>query len=125
MPKWLQGMIGPTLALWAYAVVVVVTAVPEKSESLGLSTRFEFVSRIALSLTMACWVIADARKRGRPLGFDYGAFVFFGWPVVVPVYLVQTRGVRAGLTILCFAAIWLVAALIGIIVFVVRALLST
>jgi hypothetical protein len=64
--------------------------------------------------------MADAKKRKRQLCYDDGSFVFFAWPVVVPVYLFRTRGVRAFLTLLCFAGIWLVAMLVALVVFIVR-----
>jgi len=65
----------------------------------------------AMALVIANWVIRDAQKRGRPLCYDYGMFLFFAWPIVAPVYLFQTRGVRAFLTLLWFIAILLVAAI--------------
>jgi hypothetical protein len=81
MPKWLKGMIGPTLLVW---------------------------------------VLRDAHKRGRQLFYDYGMFLFFCWPIVAPVYLIQTRGVRAFITVLCFIGIWLLVGLSVVIAFVIR-----
>jgi hypothetical protein len=66
-------------------------------------------------------VIADARKRGRRLCYDFDSFVFFIWPIIVPVYLFQTRGVRAFLTLLCFAGICVVAMLAASVVSIIRA----
>lgn len=82
-------------------------------------------SRIALPLVMASWVLADAHKRGRRLCYDYDSFVFFAWPVVVPVYLFQTRGARAFITLACFAGIWLVAMLAALLIYVVRGFVSS
>jgi hypothetical protein len=64
--------------------------------------------------------MADANKRGRTLCHDYGSFVFFLWPVVLPIYLFQTRGLRAFLTLLCFAGLWLVAGLLAFIIAFIR-----
>lgn len=83
----------------------------------------EWASSVALPLVVASWVMADARKRGRRLCYDYDSFVYFAWPIVVPVYLFQTRGARAFLTLLCFAGIWLVAMLAAGVVFLVREIL--
>jgi len=105
MPKWLQGMIAPTLTLWLCAIAIaVVTASKPDGE---LPRLVDSISRIAFSLVIASWVLADAHKRGRRLCHDFDTFVFFAWPLVVPVYLFQTRGTRALLTLLCFAVIWL------------------
>ena len=86
----------------------------------GMPKRAEVVSSAALSYIVASWVMADARKRGRQLCYDYDSFVYFAWPVVVPVYLFQTRGARAFLTLLCFAGIWFVAALFAAAVALIR-----
>jgi hypothetical protein len=43
---------------------------------------------------LAIWVRIDRRRRNVSLPFEFDAFVFFGWPVVVPYYLYRTRGSR-------------------------------
>jgi hypothetical protein len=86
----------------------------------GMPERAEFVSSIALSLVIASWAMADARKRGRRVCYDYDSFVYFAWPVVLPVYLFQTRGIRAFLTLLCFAGIWLIGVLTAGMIFLIR-----
>jgi len=119
MPKWLQGMVAPTLMLWLYAVAfgTASAALPDSAELPG---RADSASRFALALILAFWVMADARKRDLRLCYDYDSFVFFVTPIAVPVYLFQTRGARAFLTFLCFAGIWLIGMLIGWAVFLVR-----
>jgi hypothetical protein len=104
--------------LWFYAIGLAVasTAAPDGR----LSARADYVSRVALSLILASWVIADARKRRRQLCYDYDSFVFFAWPIVLPVHLFRTRGPRAFLTLLCFAGIWLVAMLVAAVAFIIR-----
>jgi hypothetical protein len=110
MPKWLKGMIGPTLLVWLYGVAYAIVEIGA-GESETLSGGADLVSRLALAWVISIWVLRDAHKRGRRLFYDYGMFVFFCWPIVAPVYLFQTRGVRAFLTLLCFIGIWL---LVGI-----------
>ena len=120
MPKFLQGMLVPTLMLWLYAIAfgVIHGALPEGTQ---MSPRARTAADFALSLILAWWVIADARKRGKRLCYDYDAFIFFFWPVVLPVYLFQTRRARAFLTVLCFAGICAVAGIVaGVIAIVVQ-----
>jgi hypothetical protein len=112
-------MVAPTLLLWFYAVALGVASAIDP-DGAGLPNRAELAASVALSLVVALWVMADARKRGRQLCYDYESFVYFAWPVVVPIYLFQTRGARAFLTLLCFAGIWLMAALAAGAVFLVR-----
>ena len=43
---------------------------------------------------MAYWVIVDARAHRYRPSFDFGAFLFFAWPLVLPYYLSRARGAR-------------------------------
>jgi hypothetical protein len=105
--------------LWLYALALAVTF-STAAEIGELPKSAELVSRIALPFIIASWVVADAHKRGRRLCYDFDAFVYFAWPVVVPIYLFQTRGARAFITLLCFVGIWLVAMLAAMLIIVVR-----
>ena len=109
MPKWLKDMVAPTLMLWLFAIAFgVVCSVSPGGE---ISGRADLVLQLALPLVITSWVTSDARKRGRELCYDYDSLVFFFSPVMVPVYLFQTRGLRAFLTLLCFAGVWFIAML--------------
>ncbi len=105
-PRWLQGMVWPTLLLWLYACAYALAVLRQPDGVLPPAAHR--LSATALALVITGWVMADARKRHRPLCYDYDTLVFFLWPVVVPVYLIRTRGWRALLTGLCFLGIWVV-----------------
>jgi hypothetical protein len=106
MPKWLKEMVAPTLMLWLCPIAFGVTHAAAPNGE--VSKRADLAFRFALPLVIATWVTADARKRRRNLCYDYDSFVFFV-PFIVPIYLFQTRGVRAFLTLLSFAGIWIIA----------------
>src|SRR5258705_13187032 len=93
LPKWLQGMVGPTLTLWLFAIALAV-AKAISSDGTDIPKPADLAVSVALPLIIASWVLSDAQKRGRHLCYDFGSFVFFAWPFVVPVYLFQTRGAR-------------------------------
>ena len=112
-------MVGPTLLLWLYAGAHGVASAINP-DGAGLPKQAELAASVGLPFVVALWVMADARKRGRQLCYDYDSFVYFAWFLVVPVYLFQTRGARAFLTLMCFAGIWLIAALAAGAVFLVR-----
>jgi hypothetical protein len=119
MPKWLTEMNAETCLLWLYAMAYGV-AVGASPEGEGLPKRAELVSNLALPLVLALWVQRDAQRRSRPLCHDFGAFVFFAWPLIVPIYLFQTRGVRAFLSLLWFGGLLLVMMFVAMLVFVLR-----
>jgi hypothetical protein len=115
-------MIGPSCSLWLFAIGFAVASILLGDDQ-GMSKRADLASGVALPLILASWVLSDAQKRGKRLCYDYGSFVFFAWPVIVPVYLVQTRGVRAFVTLLCFMGIMLTPMLSASVVRLIRELL--
>lgn len=114
-----QGMLAPTLMLWLYMVALGVGSALDPGR---LGWGADYLSRAALSMVMASWVVADARKQKRRLCYDYDSLVFFAWPVMVPVYLFQTRGLRAFLTLLCFGGLLLLAVLVVFVIVFLREL---
>ena len=43
---------------------------------------------------LALWVRADRRSRMFSVPFEFDAFLFFSWPLLLPWYLYRTRGGR-------------------------------
>ncbi len=111
MPKWLRGMVIPTLLLWIWALSFHIT---DSVDEEGLPPDARSVAGVALSVAIATWALADARKRNRTICYDYDTFVYIAWPVMLPVYLFQTRGWRAFITLFCFVVICSVAAAVGL-----------
>ena len=63
--------------------------------------------------SMALWVIGDARQRQRSIPYDFGSFIFFAWPLVVPIYLFSTRGWRGFAPLGYFLLLYLAAGVVG------------
>jgi hypothetical protein len=49
---------------------------------------------LAFQLMLAFWIHFDRQLRGFHSPYEFDAFVFFAWPIVVPYYLYKTRGGR-------------------------------
>jgi hypothetical protein len=81
-----------------------------------VSWRFRVVFSLAFALFVAIWVVADAKRRQRTLSFGFPALTFFFWPVFAPLYLFQTRGIRAFLSLLGFAVAYYISAVIGVLI---------
>ncbi|MCX6899987.1 MAG: hypothetical protein NT105_14980 [Verrucomicrobia bacterium] len=92
-----------------WLLMIVSAALEACSDAYGvkLSAFADHAGRIAFSILMVSWVYADASLRQRSLCYDYDTFLFFAWPVLVPYYLFQTRGVRGFLPLLYFAGMGL------------------
>ena len=58
----------------------------------GPAAIFAFLAWLLLPTAIALWVRRDAKSRSHPLSYDFDSFVFFAWPILVPIYLFSTRG---------------------------------
>jgi len=73
---------------------------------------------VCLAVVFAYWLEHDTRKTGIMQVWDQAWFFAIAWPVVIPYYLVRTRGFRKGLKILLawlgfFVGVTFVTALLG------------
>jgi len=66
-------------------------------------------------LFVACWVYFDRRALRVSVPYEFDAFVYFAWPVVLPYYLCKTRGARGLLLAGLFYALFIVPALATVI----------
>jgi hypothetical protein len=65
------------------------------------------------------WLRTDSRRRDVLSVYDLGFFLYLAWPIVMPYYLVKTRGARGLLVILGFVVAYVGAALLGVLLSVV------
>jgi hypothetical protein len=79
----------------------------------GAFASLDALARLLYPGSIALWVLADARRRGRALPYDVGSFFYFAWPVLVPAYLFFTRGWRGFGVIGWFLLLCLGAKLLG------------
>ena len=92
-----------------------------RPRAVASSSRHRVANRfIAGHFILGCYRCPEAPPS---LCYDYDSFVYFAWPIVAPIYLFQTRGVRAFLTLLCFAGISLAATSIALAISLLRGIL--
>jgi hypothetical protein len=92
-----------------------------------LGAHLEFPDGISLLFSIGIlwvvgwWLRTDSRRRGVLRVYDLGFFLYLAWPIVMPYYLLKTRGAKGLLLILAFGAAYVGATLLGIVlsVFVV------
>jgi hypothetical protein len=107
----------PLIALTLiYSVGLAVLASRGVSAPEGSSLFWKF----ALALFMVRWAAIDRRSRSFSVPFEFDAFVFFGWVVVVPYYLLRTRGPRGLISAIGFWALALTPTLASQVLLVTR-----
>ena len=52
----------------------------------------QVVCNFATLVSAVMWLEAEARSRGLALVHEWGFFAYLAWPVVIPWYVVKTRG---------------------------------
>jgi|SRR5882762_7079706 hypothetical protein len=84
-----------------YSVGLAVLASRGVSAPYGSSLLWRFT----FALFMVRWAAIDRRSRSFSVPFEFDAFVFFAWVVVVPYYLLKTRGPRGLISAMGFWAL--------------------
>ncbi len=58
-----------------------------------MPTLFVVLYPVASTWLVWWWLDEDSKLSGESWPIDLGLFLFFAWPVIVPYYLVKTRGI--------------------------------
>jgi hypothetical protein len=69
---------------------------------------------------LTSWVWADSRSRQFGLPYEFGTFVFFAWPVVVPYYTYRCSGWKGLLVGVGICLLSIVPYVVSVIVFIYK-----
>lgn len=97
-------------------VFIVVTTVLEflyASFALVPSGYYQGIYQIGIGWLIAWWVIEDQRETNFRPCYEYSAFMFFFWLVLLPHYFFRTRGGRGLLQFGAFLAVLILPHLIA------------
>jgi hypothetical protein len=83
------------------------------SHHLGVPRESASLQSVAQHLFVALWVYLDRQGRHLNLPYEFEAFVFFAWPIVLPYYLVKSRGARGLLLAALFFALLVLPSVIA------------
>nr|WP_298137685.1 hypothetical protein [uncultured Pseudomonas sp.] len=75
--------------------------------------EFETLMAWAFALMLALWCLDDAKQVNFHRPYEFGAFIFFTWPLVLPAYLIHTRGWRGIFIFMAFLILALLPYLSG------------
>src|ERR671916_777770 len=71
---------------------------------------FSMLSALGFVWVVGWWLRNDSRERGVGWVLDMGLFLYIAWPLIMPYYLIKTRGAKGLLAILTFVAAYVGAA---------------
>jgi len=107
----------PVIALCLYALLANILNVLYFAYGFQPSPFYEALSALGFWGILCWWLRADSKKFGYTWFLDIGFFVYVAWVLIIPYYLFKTRGVRAFITMLLFAGIFIAAYLLSLIVY--------
>jgi hypothetical protein len=94
-------------------VVVMVLATQQIQPSNSLLILYP----LSICTILTLWVQHDSRSLGTSLGMDQSMYIFFGWPIMFPIYLFRSRGFRSGgLLLLLFLGMIVFAFIVALVI---------
>ena len=119
-----QRILSPTVLLYSFFVLTQFAYGLYLGRQMEMPPAYTLLHWAAQLWIIGWWLLSDSRKHRVAWVYDLGFFLCIAWPLVMPYYLVKTRGAKGLLAILGFVAAYIGAAVAGIIVSVAIAVLS-
>src|SRR5262245_64884342 len=107
-----QRLFSPTILLYSFVVITQFCYGLYLGRQIEAPSAYTALHWVAQFWIMGWWLRSDSRKRGWWV-YDMGFFLSVAWPIVMPYYLVKTRGSRGLLVILGFVAAYIGATIAG------------
>jgi polyferredoxin len=105
----------PTVLLYSFVVITQFAYGLYLGQQIEAPGAYRLLHWAAQLWIIGWWLRTDSRKRGVGWIYDMGFFLCIAWPLIMPYYLVKSRGAKGLLVILGFIGAYVGAAIIGII----------
>ncbi|MGO9272555.1 MAG: hypothetical protein ACLQOO_20370 [Terriglobia bacterium] len=102
--------------IYALATVAGFASGAYKAHGIEPSMAFRFLTYVGFLALMSYWVQKDSSRSAVWRVFDLGFFMYLLWPVIVPYYLIKTRGPKGLLPIIGFIGAYFVAGILGYVI---------
>ncbi|MEX1033893.1 MAG: hypothetical protein WDZ30_11080 [Cellvibrionaceae bacterium] len=73
---------------------------------------------LAFAFLVAIWATKDPKKSEFDTPFEFGFIMYLFWPLMLPYYLVKTRGLEGLVLFIGFVAIYLIPYFSGLVAYV-------
>ena len=118
MKSWSSGARCWAILIFALSAVIQVERGACWARHSDIPGPSALLQNVVFFSLIAYWLNVDSRERQIPRVWDLGFFLFLAWPVIVPYYLVKTRGIKRALfTLFLFAIVSFGAVVAGMIMF--------
>jgi hypothetical protein len=111
----LSRILSPAPLLYTFVVITQLAHGAYLGAQLQFPDGVNLIYAVGVLWAIGWWLRTDSNRRGVLSVYDVGLFLYLAWPVVIPYYLLKTRGAKGLLIILGFVAAYVGAAMIGII----------
>ena len=99
--------------LYAFVAVTQIVSGVYLGRDLEPPDSFSLLYALGFIWVIGWWLRSDSRRRGVSWPLDMGLFIYIAWPIVLPYYLLKTRGQKGLLVILLFAGVYAGALVAG------------
>jgi hypothetical protein len=113
MSNSVQKLVSPAVLLYTYLIIMQFAHGIYLASGIELPPAFALISSAGYLWIVGWWLLTDSRKRGFAWVYDMGLFLYLAWPLIMPYYLLKTRGARGLLLILAFIMVYVGAVLAG------------
>jgi hypothetical protein len=107
-------LLSPTMLLYSFIVFTQIGFGLYYGRQIEPPAAYTLLYAIAVIWIVGWWLRSDSRKRGIPLVYDMGFFLYVAWPFIMPYYLFKSRGVKGLIIILGFVCAYVGALLVGV-----------
>jgi hypothetical protein len=114
----LSRMASPAVLLYLFLTVAQVASGIYLAAEAEPPPAFTLLYALGFLWVVGWWLLGDSRERGVAWVFDMGLFLYIAWPVVMPYYLLKTRGAKGLLVILGFVGAYVGALIAGVALYI-------
>lgn len=110
----LSRIAAPTILLYSFILITQIGNGFYYGYQIEPPGAFTLLYTPSLLWIMGWWLRTDTRIRGIAWLYDMGLFLYLAWPLVMPYYLVKSRGAKGLLVVLGFVGAYIGALIVGI-----------
>jgi hypothetical protein len=115
MANVFSRILSPAPLLYSFVVITQFAYGAYLGAQLEFPAGATFLFAVGLLWVVGWWLRTDSRRRAVLSVYDLGFFLYLAGPIVMPYYLMKTRGAKGLLIMLGFVAAYVGAAIIGMV----------